>query len=104
MSAKSDQTFKRTKEIYISWIEETYGITQKDIEIEFLNTKVRGNSVLTDDEANLVCKKLGLFGRSYTSITKLAEELGTSRSKTSNIINSAYLKISIKKQTSQIGK
>lgn len=102
MSVKSDKTFKPTKKLYLEWIEETYGITIKDIEDEFIHFNVLGNSILGKFEAELLGKKLGLFGRKYTSVTALAEEYKMSRSKVSSLINDIYLKISIKNEVKKV--
>ena len=102
MSVKSDKTFKTSKKIYLEWINETYSITLKDIEHEFVQYKVLGNSVLNKQEADMISKKLGLFNRPYTSIRAIAKEQGMSTSKASSVINDVYLKISIKKQVNKI--
>lgn len=98
MSMKSEKIFMTKRETYLKWIEEKYEVRLVDLETEFLANKVKGNSVLTDEEADLLGRKIGLFGRPYTPLSLIAEDMKVSKAKVSLMLKAIYLKISVKRQ------
>lgn len=98
MSMKSEKIFMTERGTYLQWIEEKYNLKLVDLETEFLANKVKGNSVLTDDEANLLGRKIGLFGRPYTPLSLIAEDMKLSKASVSLKLKAIYIKIATKKQ------